>query len=50
MAWLERLDNRVKQWPAPAQWLYTAVKAYLIVGGAIILGRMLLARLGIWPL
>lgn len=48
MAWLAKLDARAKSWPAPAQWLYTAIKAYLIVGGAIILGRLFLDRIGIW--
>lgn len=49
MAWLERLDARVTSAPSPVIWLYTAVKATLIVIGALALGRMLLDRFGIWP-
>ena len=49
MAWLERLDARASKWPAPAQWLYTAIKAYLIIGGAIILVRVYLDKVGLWP-
>ena len=49
MAWLEKFDKRTETWPAPAIWAYTAVKAALIVIGAIALGRVLLDKLGIWP-
>jgi hypothetical protein len=44
MAWLARLDARAKQWPAPAFWCYQAVKAYLIVAGAIVLVGLILQR------
>jgi hypothetical protein len=49
MAWLARLDSRAKTWPAPLQWVYVAIKAYLIVAGAIALGRVFLDRIGVWP-
>ena len=49
MAWLARLDARATYWPDVAQWGYTAVKAYLIVAGAIILSRVVLDRIGLWP-
>lgn len=49
MAWLMKLDTRARGWPAPFVWAYTALKAILIVVGALALGRMLLDRVGIWP-
>lgn len=49
MAWLAKLDAKAQRWPPPALWAYTAVKATLIVIGALALGRMLLDKVGIWP-
>jgi hypothetical protein len=49
MGWLANLDARVERCPAPVQWCYVALKATLIVIGAIALGRTLLDKLGIWP-
>jgi len=49
MAWLARLDATIATKPAPVVWLYTAIKAALIVIGAIALGRVWLDKLGIWP-
>jgi len=49
MPWLARLDTRATCWPLPAYLCYLAVKASLIVIGAIALGRVYLDRLGLWP-
>lgn len=48
MAWLERLDRRAETQPDVVQWGYVAIKAYLTVAGAIILGRVVLDRIGLW--
>lgn len=48
MAWLARLDARVKTYPTFVVVLYTAIKAFLIVAGAIVLGRVFLDKIGLW--
>lgn len=48
MAWLAKLDARMSRYPVLVVVLYTAVKAFLIVTGAIALGRVFLDKIGLW--
>lgn len=50
MAWLSELETRAEKWPAPARWLFSGLKWYLIVAGAIGLTIYYLVRLGLWTL
>lgn len=50
MSWIARFDARARQWPKPAYWAYVGIKWYLILGGAFLLIRLWLDRMGLWPI